>query len=83
MSMPLEVGAFEAKTQLSRLLELAQKGERITITKHGVPVAQLVPAGRSASRDLDGIITELKAIRRRTRKGKESIKALIREGQRF
>jgi len=37
------IGACEAKTQLSRLLERVAKGERITITKHGVPVAVLQP----------------------------------------
>lgn len=33
------VGAFEAKTRLSKLLEWVAKGERFTIEKHGVPVA--------------------------------------------
>jgi len=33
------VGAYEAKTHLPKLLERVLKGERITITKHGVPVA--------------------------------------------
>ncbi|MBZ5687870.1 MAG: type II toxin-antitoxin system Phd/YefM family antitoxin [Acidobacteriia bacterium] len=37
------VGAYEAKTHLSELLEKVEAGEEITITKHGVPVAKLVP----------------------------------------
>ena len=37
------VGAYEAKTHLPKLLERVSKGERITITKHGVPVAVLQP----------------------------------------
>jgi prevent-host-death family protein len=37
------IGAFEAKTHLSSFLERVAKGERFTITKHGMPVAQLVP----------------------------------------
>ncbi len=37
------VGAFEAKTHLSSLLERVEKGERFTITRHGKPIAQLVP----------------------------------------
>ena len=37
------VGAYEAKTHLSELLEEVARGESITITKHGVPVARLVP----------------------------------------
>ncbi len=37
------VGAFEAKTHFASLLERVAKGESITITKHGNPVARLVP----------------------------------------
>lgn len=37
------VGAFDAKTHLSSLLERVEKGERFTITRHGKPIAQLVP----------------------------------------
>jgi prevent-host-death family protein len=37
------VGAFEAKTHLSDLLDRVSRGEKITITRHGVPVAMLVP----------------------------------------
>jgi prevent-host-death family protein len=38
------VGAFEAKTHLSELLERVERGEKFTITRHGRPVAKLVPA---------------------------------------
>jgi prevent-host-death family protein len=52
--MHREVGAFEAKTHLSQLLDAVEEGETITITRHGKPVAALVPArhktGRKASR---------------------------------
>jgi prevent-host-death family protein len=37
------IGAYEAKTHLPKLLERVAEGERITITKHGVPVAVLEP----------------------------------------
>ena len=38
-----EVGAFEAKTHLSALLDAVAAGEEIVITKRGQPVARLVP----------------------------------------
>lgn len=38
-----EVGAFEAKNTLSALLERAERGEEIVITRRGRPVAKLVP----------------------------------------
>ena len=37
------VGAYEAKTHLPRLLERVARGESLTITRHGRPVARLVP----------------------------------------
>jgi prevent-host-death family protein len=37
------VNVYEAKTQLSRLLDRAQDGEEIVITRHGRPVARLGP----------------------------------------
>jgi prevent-host-death family protein len=40
------IGAFDAKTHLSGLLERVAKGERFTITRHGTPVAQLVPVNQ-------------------------------------
>lgn len=38
-----EVGAFEAKNTLGALLDLVQRGEEVVITRHGKPVARLVP----------------------------------------
>lgn len=38
-----EVGTFEAKNRFSALLDLVAQGEDILITRHGKPVARLVP----------------------------------------
>jgi len=38
-----EIGAFEAKNKLAHLLDLAEKGEEIIITRHGKRVARLGP----------------------------------------
>lgn len=38
-----KIGAFEAKNRLSELLDAAENGEEIMITKHGRPVAKLTP----------------------------------------
>ena len=43
------ISAYEAKTHLSELLEKVEAGEEITITKHGAPVAKLVPIRKEAS----------------------------------
>ena len=39
-----EVGAFDAKTHLSSLLDKVAQGEEVLITRRGLPVARLVPA---------------------------------------
>ena len=38
-----QIGAYEAKTHLPRLLDRVARGESLTITRHGKPVARLVP----------------------------------------
>jgi len=42
-----EIGIFDARNSFSALIELAEKGEEVTITRHGKPVARLVPPGRT------------------------------------
>jgi prevent-host-death family protein len=42
----MQVNVHEAKSQLSRLLELVEEGETVVIARHGRPVAELVPARR-------------------------------------
>ncbi|OGT23431.1 MAG: prevent-host-death protein [Gammaproteobacteria bacterium RIFCSPHIGHO2_12_38_15] len=38
------IGSFEAKTHFSSLLQKVEEGEQVIITKHGRPVAKLIPA---------------------------------------
>lgn len=45
-----EVGAFEAKNTLGALLDRVENGEEIVITRHGRPVARLVPSAGSTDR---------------------------------
>jgi len=40
----MEVGVLEAKNRLSELLDRVERGEAVTITRHGKPVATLNPA---------------------------------------
>jgi prevent-host-death family protein len=78
------VGSFEARTHLSSLLDRVSKGERIAITKRGVPVALLVPVDAMPERDRNAVIDELKAFGRgRTLPKGIAIRDLIEEGRRF
>ena len=56
------VGAFEAKTHLSALLERVAQGESFTITRHGKPVAQLVPAQQRDPERTKATIRRMKEI---------------------
>ena len=40
----MQASVHEAKTNLSKLIEAALRGERVVITRHGVPVAEVVPS---------------------------------------
>ena len=44
----MQASVHEAKTNLSKLLERVNRGERVIVTRHGIPAAELVPA-RAAS----------------------------------
>jgi prevent-host-death family protein len=66
-----EVGAFEAKNTLSALLDLVERGEEVTITRHGKPVARLVPPRGQPNREEARAAAE--RIRERARKLKLGI----------
>jgi prevent-host-death family protein len=79
------VGTYEAKTHLPRLLSQVEKGETITITRRGKPIAVLAPAQPSAKRDLTAVIEEMLAYRdgQGPVLGNDlTVKAMIEEGRR-
>jgi len=81
-----EIGAFEAKNTLSALLERVKKGEEITITLRGTPVAKLVPTnlginpekGRAAAQALRDLADSINA----PKLGWAEIKKMRDEGRR-
>jgi prevent-host-death family protein len=77
------VGAYEAKTHLPELLKRVENGERITITRHGHPVAELVPPGGAPRHDVDDAVEAIKAFRKDHTLGTGlTIRQLIDEGRR-
>jgi prevent-host-death family protein len=76
------IGAYEAKTHLPRLLDEVAKGERITITKHGLPVAILIPPGSAGTTDVEATMARFRDLRRGNRLNGLSIRELIDEGRR-
>jgi prevent-host-death family protein len=65
-----EVGAFEAKNKLSELLDLAEAGEEIIITRHGKEAARLVPPKGRANRDeAKGAVQRLRELAKKEKHG--------------
>jgi len=78
------VGTFEAKTHLSDLLDRVSRGEKITITRHGVPAAMLVPVEDSKARLAHKEIVEgMRKLRKRIKPGKMTVREMVAEGRRF
>ncbi len=77
------VGSYEAKTHLPNLLQRAARGEKITITKHGVPIAMLVPANGTNKQNAKEVIEEIKRLRKGRRLRGVTIRQLIEEGRRY
>jgi prevent-host-death family protein len=65
----MKVGAFEAKTQFSQLLRRVEKGETVTITRHGRPVAVLTPPGPTRAMPISEIAAAFADLRKGNRLG--------------
>lgn len=72
-----EIGAYEAKTHLARLLDEVEAGASITITRNGRAVARLTPVA-----DAKAAADQILALRSEVPKGKLSMRGLIEEGRR-
>ena len=76
------VGAYEAKTHLSQLLQRVAAGETIAITKHGVTVALMVPPEGAPRPDVGAAIDRLRELRKGITLGPDlTIRQLIEEGR--
>jgi len=78
------VKAIEARTRFSDLLNRVARGERITITRNGAPVALLVPVERKQSKLTHTEIVEgMRALRKRVKPRKITVREMVAEGRRF
>jgi prevent-host-death family protein len=76
-----EVGAYEAKAHFAQLLNRVMAGEKITITRHGVPVAVLAPVTASDREKIREAVEGIKALGKKHSLGGLSIRELIEEGR--
>ena len=75
------IGAYEAKTHLPRLLDQVERGDTVTITKHGRAVARLVPVS-SRSSTPEAVIVALRTARVGVHRESESVREMVEEGRR-
>jgi len=76
-------GAYEAKVHFSELLQRVEQGGEITITRHGTPVARMIPAKRQrTTAERRAAVERWTEQRAGLRLGKLKLKALISEGRR-
>jgi len=73
-----EIGAYEAKTHLPRLLERVQQGERFVITKHGRPIAELVPFSRHSAERIREALAEIRTVRKGLARRRVRLKDILR-----
>jgi prevent-host-death family protein len=76
------VGAYEAKTHLSRLLDEVAEGKTVTITRHGHDVARIVPVSARTATSARDAAAALREARKCVRRGRTSVRAMIAEGRR-
>ena len=77
------IGAFEAKTHLPRLLERVARGESLTITKHGKPVARLVPVDSNRKRAREAAARIIERRRSIERVSLKQLLSTVHEGHRY
>ena len=77
------IGAYEAKTHLPRLLDRVARGESLTITRHGKPVARLVPVTDDRERAKQAAARILERRRHLKRVPLADLIATIHEGHRY
>ena len=77
----MHIGVFEAKTKLSELLRRVENGEEFTITKHGHPIARLVPAPKRDPARVQAAVDRLKVFGRGRRLDGPTIRELREEGR--
>jgi prevent-host-death family protein len=78
------VGASEARARFSALLDRVARGEAITITRNGVPAAKLVPIGSPEHRlSHKETVEGMRALRKRVKPDRMSVREMIEAGKRF
>ncbi len=70
-----EIQASDAKTRLAQILDDVERGETVRITRHGHPIARIVPEPNGRQQEIDRAIESIKALR--SGAGKTTLEELL------
>jgi prevent-host-death family protein len=82
--MAQQIGAFEAKTRFSQIIDKAEQGEDFIITKRGRAVAKIIPFEKKPEMTFKEAVEQLKQMRKlyRGKPGSFNIREAIEDGRR-
>ena len=76
--------ASDAKTHLPQILDSVERGQTVRITRHGRPIARLVPEADCRQSEVDQAIANIRALRNRVQKlSLEEIRSFRHEGHKY
>lgn len=78
------VAVFEAKSRLSEILTAVEHGEEYTVTKHGAPIARIIPARQVdpvSMAEAEELIARIKASRKGSILPEEEYREAVEEGR--
>lgn len=79
-----DIQASEAKTHLPQILDEVERGETIRITRHGRPIARIIPETNRRQVEIDKAVANIRALRQRAGKvTTEEIVAFRHEGHKY
>jgi prevent-host-death family protein len=79
-----EIQASDAKAHLLRILDEVERGETVIITRHGRPIARLVPDAQRQQAEIDNAVARIRALRSRVgRLSTKEIIASLHEGHKY
>ena len=61
----MNIGIYDAKSRLSDLIDKVRAGKEVVITRHGEPVAKLVPMSPVQAADAADLVRDIRALRKR------------------
>ena len=83
--MRQEIGAFEAKTHFSQIIQEVESGSDFIITRRGKPVAKIIPFQPETEMTRKEVLDQFRELRKlyRGKPGDDNIRELIEEGRRY